>query len=322
MKCCVNLAFFGQRRDRFTIYQPPRTLEEKFALASQIEEISGVELKYPFDFEDISLVRKLLQDFNLSCSAVNVDIKDAKYFRHGALSARSKDSRKRAIEALKEGMDIAADLGVELVSTCPLADGYDYPFQYNYDTAWGNFIGSVREVAQHRSDVKLALEYQPHEPHSRILLRNAGMALHVCSEVDEPNVGINLDVGHSFAALESPAESACLLAGKNRLFYIHTNDNTGDGGDWDMISGTVHFWHWVEFLYTVERLGYDGWYGGDIAVKHTSPVAAFRTNFKLILKMKELIDRVGADKITDILSVDSDISETFELLSEQLVTGK
>jgi len=74
MKCCVNLAFFGQRRDRFTIYQPPRTLEEKFALAAQIEEISGVELKYPFDLEDITLAKKLLQDFNLSCSAVNVDI--------------------------------------------------------------------------------------------------------------------------------------------------------------------------------------------------------------------------------------------------------
>lgn len=322
MKFCVNLAFFGQRRDRFTVYQPPRTLKEKFQLASQIEGVTGVELKYPFDLEDISLAAKLLKDFNFECSAINVDIKDAQYFRHGALSARTKDSRERAIQALKEGMDIAAELGVNMVSTCPLADGYDYPFQMDYQLAWAHFVESVREVALHRSDIKLALEYQPHEPHSRILLRNAGMALHLCSEVNEANVGINLDVGHSFAALESPAESAMLLAGKNRLFYIHTNDNTGDGGDWDMISGTVHFWHWVEFLYALEKIGYDDWLGGDIAVKHTSPVAAFRTNFKLIGKMKQLLDKVGVDTLNEILAKDSDISETFELLSEQLVTGE
>lgn len=320
MKFCVNLGFFGQRRDRFTVYQPDRSLEEKFKLAAQINEVEGVELKYPVDLKDIPYAKKLLEDFHLTCSAVNVDIKDATFFRNGALSARSKSARDRAIILLKEGMDAAAELGIDLVSTCPLADGYDYPFQRDYQTAWGHFIESVKEVAKYRNDVKLALEYQPHEPHARILLRNVGMALHVCSEVGEPNVGINLDVGHSFAALETPAEAAALLSEKNRLFYIHTNDNTGDGGDWDMISGTVHFWHWIEFLYTLDHLGYEGWLGGDIAPKHTGPVEAFRTNFKMILRMKKFVNKIGSDRIANILSQDTDISETFDLLSKKLVT--
>ena len=319
LKFSVNSGFLGQRRDRFTVYQPVRTLEEKFKLANQIDEIEGIELKYPFDLKDVAFAKKLLEDSGLICSAVNVDIKDAEFFRFGALSARSKSARHRAAALLKEGMDVAVELGTDLVSTCPLADGYDYPFQTDYQTAWDHFIESVRDVATHRKDVKLALEYQPHEPHARILLCNAGMVLHVCAEVNEPNVGANLDIGHSFAALETPAESAVLLARKNRLFYIHTNDNTGDGGDWDMISGTVHFWHWIELLYALDQIGYGGWLGGDIAPKHSGPVDAYGTNFRMLLRMNKFIDTVGRDTINKILSEDADVSKTFDLLSKLLL---
>ena len=318
-KFCVNAGFFGRRRDRFTEYQPDRSLEEKFKLISQIDDIEGVELKYPFDLKDISLAKKLLEDHQLVCSAVNVDIKDAAYFRYGALSAASKEARDRAVAMLCEGMDAAAALGANLVSTCPLAEGYDYPFQLDYTDAWGNFIDSVKAVVSYRDDVKLAMEYQPHEPHSKILLGNVGMMLHVCAEVGKPNIGANLDIGHSFAALETPAESAALLAGKGRLFYVHTNDNTGDGGDWDMISGTVHFWHWLELLYTLDQVGYGGWLGGDIAPKHFGPVQAFDTNTKMIRRMIKLLDRMGPEKIKAMVEKDGNTAEIFDYLSKKLV---
>ena len=149
---------------------------------------------------------------------------------------------------------------------------------------------------------------------------NVGKILHVCAEVGAPNLGANLDIGHSLAAHESPAEAAALLAGAGRLFYIHTNDNTGDGGDWDMISGAVHFWHWLELLYTLDRVGYDGWLGGDIAPKHMGPVEAYRTNKLMIQRMTELLQRIGVQKITEVVSQDGNIAETFDALSACLVS--
>lgn len=318
-KFCVNAGFFGRRRDRFTEYQPDRTLAEKFDLISRIEGIEGVELKYPGDLKDVAFAKTLLGDHDLACSAVNVDIKDAAHFRYGALSAAAKKARDKAIALLREGMDAAADLGANLVSTCPLAEGYDYPFQIDYSDAWGHFIESVAAVASHRKDVNLALEYQPHEPHSRILLGNVGKILHLCAAVDRPNVGANLDVGHSFAALESPAESAALLAGKKRLFYVHTNDNTGDGGDWDMISGTVHFWHWLELLFTLDRSGYTGWMGGDIAPKQFGPVEAFDANTRMIRRMIRLLDRIGPEKLETRIKQDGNTAETYNYLSKILI---
>ena len=315
LKFSANAGFFGMRRDRFTQYQPQRNLEQKIELVASVEGVTGVELKYPNDFADLQRVCQLLEKRDLQVSAVNVDIKDAEHFRHGALSARSETAREKAIGLLCEGMDLAAELGTGLVTTCPLADGYDYPFQIDHGEAWGYFIDSVDRAVAHRRDVTLLLEYQPHEPHARIMLGDVGKMLHVCAEVGADNLGANLDVGHSFAAGESPAEAAALLAAKGRLRYIHTNDNTGDGGDWDMMSGTVHFWDWLELLHTLERIGYNGWFGGDIAPKQMGPVEAYETNFRLVRRMDGLLERLGRQRLAELVGRDGNTAETFDFLS-------
>lgn len=297
---CANASFYGLRRDRFTEYQPQRTVAEKVRAVAATPGLTGIELKYPLDFDDRALVRDLLAEHRLQLSAVNVDIKDARHFRHGALSARDPAARERAVELLKEGMDVAAEFGIDLVSTCPLADGHDYPFQVRHHEAWDHFIESVRRAATHRADVRLALEYQPHEPHSRILLANVGKLLHVCHKVGLPNVGANFDVGHSFCARENPSESASLLAADNRLFYVHSNDNTGDGGDWDMISGSVHWWHWIELLATLDRVNYQGWIGADVMPKAFDAQAGYATNARMIEAMWAMVEAFGRERLAEL----------------------
>ena len=319
-KFSVNAAFLGKRHDRFTQYQPDRPLEEKIRLAAQISGVDGIELKYPKDFYEIKLTKSLLDEHDLTCSAVNVDIKDAAHFRFGALSNNDPQKRRMAVNLLQEGMDVAAQIGIDLVTTCPLADGYDYPFQIDYGDAWGFFIDSIKAAASHRRDVRLALEFQPHEPHARIMLSNVGILLHVLDEVAMNNVGANLDIGHSFAALETPAESVVLLARKGRLFYLHTNDNTGDGGDWDMISGSVHFWHWLELLLTLDRVGYEGWLGADINPKHMRPDQAFAANNRMIRKMTDMIARIGPDKMAEMVKKNGNTGEIYDYLIKQLMS--
>lgn len=313
MKLCANASFFGGRKDRFNQYQPNRTVREKFELIAGVDGISGVELKYPFDFVDKPLVHDLLTQHDLSLAAVNVDLKDIRHFRHGALSARDRDARDTAVSRLNEGMECAMEFGTGLVSTCPLADGYDYPFQLNHAVAWDNFVDSVRRAASYRPECRLALEYQPHEPHARIMLSNVGKALHVCDRVGLPNVGVNLDVGHSLAAGEFPAEAASLLLRANRLFYIHSNDNTGEGGDWDMISGAVHPWQWVELFHVLARESYQGWIGGDIQPKHWQPEQGYRANSGFLTAM-HLFESRHHEQLASLLEHDGNTPMVMELL--------
>ena len=64
-KYTANAGFFGAKRDRFNQYQPDRTLEEKFALVAQVEGITGIELKYPGDLDDLNLAKHLLDKYQL-----------------------------------------------------------------------------------------------------------------------------------------------------------------------------------------------------------------------------------------------------------------
>ncbi len=329
LRFAANASFFGARRDRFNQYQPARTLDEKLKLIAGIEGITGVELKYPRDFSDggdatVMTVGQMVAAHGLTVAAINVDTKAIEHFRYGALSSRRPAVRRIAAERLRAGMDVAAELGAGIVTTCPLSEGYDYAFQIDYTEAWNGFIETVAAVVQHRADVTLVLEYQPHEPHARILLGNVGLMLHVCAEVesivgDAGRLGANLDVGHALAAGESPAQSAALLARKGWLRYVHANDNTGGGGDWDMISGTVHFWDWLELLYTLDRVSYDGWISGDIEPKHFGPVAAYRTNLQTIRRMATFLERAGVERIAEMVREEGHTPALFDYLSELLL---
>lgn len=318
-KLSANAAFFGLQRDRYTEYHPAVSLEEKIARVARVPGITGIECKYPTDLEDVPRVQRLLDAHNLTLSAVNVDTKDAAHYRYGALSAADPAARRHAVARLQAGMDVAAAMGVNLVTTCPLADGHEYPFQMDHLAAWGRMAESVREVAAHRPDVRLALEYQPHDMQARPMLANVGKLLHLLARVNLPNVGATLDIGHAIAAGETPAESIALLVQTNALFYVHSNDNTGDGGDWDMVSGSVHFWQYLEALYTLDRLGYDGWIGADIKCPLMDAVDAFAANTLMLRRMMSLLDQLDAQRMADLVAGEGNTRAVFGYLMDHLV---
>ena len=140
----------------------------------------------------------------------------------------------------------------------------------------------------------------------------------MCLEVARDNLGANLDIGHCFAAQEAPAEAAAMLARHRRLFYIHASDNPGDGGDWDMISGSVHLWHWVELLMTLEQIGYDGWIGADLMPKLNDADTYYATNARLIDAIARFVERVGEDHLRALRGREGAIPEIFALLADNL----
>ena len=163
IKFAAILGFMGQQRDRFQVFGPPYTLEEKVERTAQVERCGAVELVYPGELDDIAEIKRLLEKYELEASTVNVNIKTDEMFHQGALTSPKPAVRAHAIEYLKHGMDLAPEMGTDTVTCCPLGDGTEYAFQMDYTDAWGWFVDGIREVASHRSDVKLSLEYKKNE---------------------------------------------------------------------------------------------------------------------------------------------------------------
>lgn len=312
----IILAFMGQLKDRFSFYQKERTVKEKFALVSQVEGVSGVEMVYPNELSDVAQVKDLLQQYNLRLTAVNVNLKGDPRWHQGALTSRDKATRQEAVQWLKQGMDIAAELGSFLVTVCPLADGYDYPFEIDYVRAWRDFLKCLRAAADHRDDVRLSLEYKQSEPRARVILNSASGSLYALSQIDRPNVGVTLDMGHALYAGESCAEAVALLADAGKLFLVHGNDNYRNW-DWDLIPGSVNLWDLIESTYYLRKMGYNGVITFDVFPARLDPVKTMEASLRMYRLSESLIDQIGMDTLAH--SIESgDVLQTMALFQSYL----
>ncbi|NDJ62420.1 MAG: sugar phosphate isomerase/epimerase [Chloroflexi bacterium] len=312
IKFAVILGFMGQQRDRFQVFNPPYTLAEKIARAAQVEDISGAEVVYPGEFEDVAETKKLLTDHGLACSSVNVNIKADPIFHMGSLTSPDNSVRDKAIEYLKTGMDISVEMGCNLVTCCPLGDGHDYSFQIDYTEAWARFIEGFKEAASHRADVRLSLEYKPMETRVHTVLPTAASALHVCDQIGLPNVGVTIDTGHALYAIETPSLSIAQCAHANRLFLMHINDNLRNW-DWDLVSGSVNWFDWVETLLYLEKVGYDYYLVSDVMPARLDAIKVMSAVARSIKRAQNLLAKVDKDELWALIK-QNDALAAYDLL--------
>jgi xylose isomerase len=245
-------------------YRDHLETKQQFELAGKIEGLDGLILQCPnvVNKGNVKEIKGLAQAVGLAISAVDANLFQ-KEFKWGAMSNADPKVRQRAVEAMKATMDVAAELGCNTVGLWLGQDGFDYPFQENYLEAWDRIRDSVATCADHNSKVRICVEPKVAEPRGYLFLGSTGKAMALCQEIDKDNVGVTCDIGHVYMSRENPAEAGTFLAKHGKLFSIHFNDARGYFDD-DLMAGSVHIWDTIEFLYYMEQVGYDGWYGFDI----------------------------------------------------------
>jgi xylose isomerase len=280
--------------------------------------VEGLELCYPADFEDLSLLKSLLADHGLGVSAINVrSRRSGKWWRGSFTSANSRE-RGEVVDDFKIALDAAAELSVDRISTCPLNEGHDYVFEMDYLKAYDYAEETFSAICTHNPAIRVCIEYKWNDPRTRCFFASAGETLSFCQAVGKPNLGVALDFGHSIQTGERPAQAAAMLARDNRLFYVHLNDNDRNF-DWDLMPGAMHFWEFIEFFYYLRILGYtDDWYAYDVMSKEMDTVETFKTVVEVTRKLESLTDRIDRDRMDDLLT-DRDPSQTIRYLYRSLL---
>lgn len=296
IKHSIIMAFMGLQKDRFCDYQESCSPDEKMRMVSQVKGISGVEIVYPFECEDTHATKQLLEKYGLDVSAVNVNIKAAPDQFSGSSSVPNKKIRDNAIQLIQEAMDKAAALGTDRVTCCPLSDGYDYLFQTDYLESWKNMVTTFKEAAVYRKDIQLFLEYKGQETRANCFMDTASKTICLIRDINEPNLGITLDFGHSIMANETPAEALSLIHGSGIPYYVHTNDNNRRW-DWDLIPATRNLWDYLEFFLYLKKFNYEGWLTSDMSPIRLDRVKAFEQNVLSTEKVIELVHRLDSEKL-------------------------
>ena len=316
MKFSIITLFLGQTRNRFLVYGETNSVADRLRLAGRAKGCDGVELRYPADFGDLAALKAGLADNGLGVSAINFgSVRNEKWLR-GSWTASDPEVRLDVVDEMRRAMDLAAELGVDRITNCPLNDGYDYHFEMNYLDAFDAAAESYAAAADHNPDVRICIEYKISEPRLRCQLGTAGQTAAFCEYVGRDNLGVTLDSGHALLANENAAMEAAMLARMNRLFYVHLNDNDGHA-DWDLMPGSVHLWSFVELFYTLRQIGYDDWYAFDIVPKEHDPVPVFEMAVTMSRKLDEIAGRIDGPRM-DVLMRQRDPASTMAYLAELL----
>ncbi|MGM0366409.1 MAG: sugar phosphate isomerase/epimerase family protein [Actinomycetota bacterium] len=320
----TTIALWGPCPDRFLAqgYRKDTTFEQKIELISQIEEIKGVDLYGDWDvnMNNVDKVKKTLDEANLKTLIVTADVNSIPEFGRGSVASPLKASRELGWQKVKEAIDMAEILGSEMVDLWFGQDGYDYSFQTDYLWGWERIIQTIKDAAHYagKKGIKIALEYKPREPRTHIYTATAAKMLFAAGQTGMDNVGILIDTGHGYTAGENISESVaiCKLAG-DKLFYVHVNDNYKVWDD-DMMVGSVHPFEMVEFLYWLEKTGYEGPIVLDMFPFREEPLAAARESIDFIKQIRRLLEGIEEEEIEELFRK-QDAVEAMKFLRKNII---
>jgi xylose isomerase len=289
----AGLWMFGQFVDRYATdaYGPPVGLLEAIDRAGAVGDLVALDINYPFDGGvTVDQIRSALDRNGLRCYAITPASYSRK-FQKGALTNPDPQLRREAIALYQDAVPAARALGAKYVKFWPGQDGYDYPFQVDYEDLWTYSVEGVREVAAAAPDMQFAIECKFKEPRTHMFFSNVATTLLAIEAMKLDNVGIVYDLGHSFFARETPAEAVQLAARHGRLTSVELNDNWREWDD-DMTVGSVHLIETLEFLLALRKINWDEVILLDQFPFREDPVSAARESIRTVRQLDVLLDRL------------------------------
>lgn len=310
IKYSAIVGTLGQLSDRFLRdgYKEPGEIkgsfEEEVEALAALGVLDGLDLYYAEEGinSDAAAVNELFAKYNLAVGSVFPNVFGETRWKNGSIASTDENIRREAVELCKKGADFTAGLNGNVPMNLWLGqDGFDYPFQVDYDKAFDNLIKSIKEICDYRPDVMITVEAKIREPRNRCIIETVAMALLVCERVGTKNIGIAVDMGHTLQAQQNIAQNLVLAAKHGKLVSVHANDNYC-GWDDDMIAGSVHTIEYLEMFYWLKKYNYDGFLAADIFPYRESTLGCTKETILDLKKFEQLVDMIGMKPIEEMIA--------------------
>jgi ribokinase len=265
-----------------------------------VDGLTCVDFNYPQHFHTWTSVeaRMALKDAGLVAGAVCLRFPPK--FAQGAMNHPDVALRREAIDLTKEAAEVAKDLGCNEVVVWSAFDGYDYPFQVDYDEKWSQLVEAFQECCDAFPGIKFSIEYKPTDENTRFFtVPSTGAAILLVNEVDRRNFGLTLDVGHMLMSGENPGQSIA-MAGK-KLFGIQLNDGyTRLAAEDGLMFGSIHPSMALEVIYQLRKIGFSGHIYFDTFPQRTDPIRECEYNIRRVKQYWKAVEKMSPEEITRV----------------------
>jgi len=300
--------------------RPARTFDDKLSVykklgfdAVQFHDDDAVP-----DLDDLSpaqireaarAVRRKLDDSGLVAEFVAPRLWEHPMTIDGAYTSNDPAARAYAIERSKRAVDIANELGTDLMVLWLAREGTYMREAKDVVRATGQLLEAINTLLEYDPNLRIAIEPKPNEPMDLAYIPTMGHALALGFQASDPaRVGVLMESAHSILAGLDPADEIGFAMAFGKLWSVHLNDQNGLKFDQDRSFGSVDLRRAFNQVRVLDenRFWEVGIVGLDVKAVRTQPADLatkhLRNSLHMFLRLVELsrsLDRQAVDRLIE-----------------------
>ena len=224
-------------------------LESKFAMfkklgfdAVQFHDDDAVPNINDYTEEEIRAkareVKALLDKYDLKAEFVAPRLWMDPHTRDGGFTSTSAEDREYAMWRAYRSIDIANELGCDLIVLWLAREGTSCAESKSAVTATKQLVEAINCILRYDDKIRVCIEPKPNEPVDRSFCGTVGHVMGVsAATIDPKRVGANMESAHATLAGLDPANEMGFALAFNKLFTVHLNDQNGIRFDQDKSFG-------------------------------------------------------------------------------------
>ena len=300
--------------------RPSRTFEDKLGVykelgfdAVQFHDDDAVpnlgELSPAQIREAARAVRPQLDDHGLIAEFVAPRLWEHPMTIDGGYTSNDPQERSYALDRSKKAVDIARELGTDLIMLWLAREGTYMRESKDVVRATGQLLEAIDTLLEHDPKVRIVIEPKPNEPMDLAYIPTMGHALALGFLTQDPaRVGVLMESAHSILAGLDPADEIGYAMACGKLWSVHLNDQNGLKFDEDRSFGAINLrgaFNQVRVL-DENRFWEVGIVGLDVKAIRTQPAELatkhLRNSLHLFLRLVELVRSLDREAIGDLIA--------------------
>lgn len=188
--------------------------------------------------EEARKLKKLLDKYHMAAEFVAPRLWMNPHTIDGGFMSTSKEDRDFAMWRAKRSIDIANELGTDMLVIWLAREGTLCAESKSPVWATRQLIEAINEMLRYDSNIRVVIEPKPNEPIDRSICGTMGHVMAIsAATIDPSRVGGNLESAHAILAGLDPSHEIGFALAMNKLWTVHLNDQNGIKFDQDKSFG-------------------------------------------------------------------------------------
>lgn len=255
-----------------------------------MNELSEEEIKV-----EARKVKALLDKYDLKAEFVAPRLWQDPRTVDGGFMSTSKSDREFAMWRAYRSIDIAKELGTDLIVLWLAREGTLCAESKSPVWATKMLVEAINKMLEYDKNIRICIEPKPNEPIDRSICGTMGHVMAIsAATIDTKRVGGNLESAHAMLAGLDPAHEIGFALAFDKLFTVHLNDQNGIKYDQDKSFGVENLRAAFNQVKVLAENGYGSkgeYVGLDVKVMRTEKQEGSYQHLENSLKIFKMLEK-------------------------------